>query len=214
MFVGQIKNGKPNGDGVLYFNKGKKDEKIISGQWKDNKGLTYGTIKTSKYHYTGRIENTSKSSIDYQAKGEGIKKYTKSGAILRGEFIGKDANGFGTMTWPSGDKYEGDFLRGMRHGKGVYTLGKGKGLFHDGSWCYGDKKQEYENEVAKDLVESYQCYNAIPSWSKMKIIGAPDYAEHQRLATMEEKSCKVLSELKNVSQYLIEVCDTHKRTGQ
>ena len=214
LFVGQIKIGKPNGNGTLYFNKGKKDEKIISGQWKDNKGLTYGTIKTPEYHYTGKIENISKSSIDYQAKGEGIKKYTKSGAIVRGEFIGKDANGFGTMTWPSGDKYEGEFMRGMRHGKGVYTLGKGKGLYHDGLWCYGDTKQEYENEVAKDLVESYKCYNAIPSWSKMKVIGASHYEEHQRLARMKEKSCKVLSKLQNTSQYLIEVCDTFRQTGQ
>ena len=214
LFVGLIKNGIPNGNGRLYFKKGKKDEKVISGEWKDKVGLTYGTIKTSKYHYTGGIEKKSKSSIDYRARGEGIKKYTNNGAVSRGDFFGEKLNGFGTMQWPSGDKYEGNFLNGMRHGKGVYNLGKGGGVLHDGLWCYGSQEQKYANKVAKVLVESYSCYNALPSWSKMKIIGAADYDEHQRLATMKEKSCSVLNNLRKVSKRLIEVCDIFKQTGQ
>tara|TARA_B100001057_G_C22794908_1_gene929180 strand:+ start:147 stop:1706 length:1560 start_codon:yes stop_codon:yes gene_type:complete len=216
LFIGQIKNGNPLGNGRLYFKKGKNDEKIITGEWKQGEDLTYGTIRTSKYHYTGSIKNykTSEAPVNYLAEGDGIKKYSENGATLRGTFTANTANGFGSMQWPNGDKYEGNFLRGMRHGEGVYTLGKGRGVLHDGSWCYGDKKQEYENEVAKVLVESYKCYNAIPTWSKMKVIGASHYDEHQYLAGKKEKSCKVLSKLENVSEYLIEVCDTFRRTGQ
>ena len=31
--------------------------------------------------------------------------------------------GFGTATFPNGDVYEGDYVNGMRHGKGTYYFG-------------------------------------------------------------------------------------------
>ena len=40
--------------------------------------------------------------------------------IYEGEFRDKKAHGSGLMRWRQGDKYEGEFCNGLRHGKGAY----------------------------------------------------------------------------------------------
>ena len=40
--------------------------------------------------------------------------------IYEGQFVNKKAHGKGTMRWNQGDKYEGDWKEGLRHGKGEY----------------------------------------------------------------------------------------------
>ena len=36
-------------------------------------------------------------------------------------FRGKKAHGYGVMRWIEGEKYEGEWQEGFRHGKGTYT---------------------------------------------------------------------------------------------
>lgn len=40
-------------------------------------------------------------------------------------FVNDNIQGYGQMTYSNGDKYEGDFMNGMKHGKGsiVYYNG-------------------------------------------------------------------------------------------
>ena len=40
--------------------------------------------------------------------------------IYEGGFKDKMAHGKGIMRWRNGDKYDGEFLNGLRHGKGTY----------------------------------------------------------------------------------------------
>ena len=56
--------------------------------------------------------------------GEGSLEYPGNDEFLRqiyeGQFVNKKAHGKGTMRWNQGDKYEGDWKEGLRHGKGEY----------------------------------------------------------------------------------------------
>ena len=60
----------------------------------------------------------------------------KSGNVYHGAFDKfTRPNGFGTMDFPNGDKYEGEWVKGKYHGKGVYIYADGGRL--EGSWENG-----------------------------------------------------------------------------
>jgi len=79
-----------------------------------------------------------------------------------GEWKNKSAHGYGVMKWQNGDRYEGDWAEGLRHGKGKYISkstggkydgeystdlkdGKGKYVFSNGDWYDGDWKDGLRN---------------------------------------------------------------------
>ncbi len=49
-----------------------------------------------------------------------------------GEFANGSYNGRGTLTYPNGDKYEGNFVNNKKSGKGKYTFADGS--VQDGLW--------------------------------------------------------------------------------
>ena len=70
----------------------------------------------------GRYEGEVNKAGD--PEGEGSLEYPGNDEFLRqiyeGQFVNKKAHGKGTMRWNQGDKYEGDWKEGLRHGKGEY----------------------------------------------------------------------------------------------
>ena len=70
----------------------------------------------------GRYEGEVNAAGD--PEGEGSLEYPGNDEFLRqiyeGQFVAKKAHGKGTMRWNQGDKYEGDWKEGLRHGKGEY----------------------------------------------------------------------------------------------
>ena len=70
----------------------------------------------------GRYEGEVNKAGD--PEGEGTLEYPGNDEFLRqiyeGQFVNKKAHGKGTMRWNQGDKYEGDWKDGLRHGKGEY----------------------------------------------------------------------------------------------
>jgi len=56
-----------------------------------------------------------------------------------GEWKNKAAHGYGVMKWQNGDRYEGDWIDGIRQGKGCYTS-KSSGNKYDGEYN-NDKKE-------------------------------------------------------------------------
>ena len=77
-----------------------------------------------------RLENPSKqlsltltTLSNYTGKGV----YTwPSGAKYDGDYVDDKKHGKGVMTWPDGRKYDGDYVDDKMHGKGVMTSPHGR----------------------------------------------------------------------------------------
>ena len=59
-------------------------------------------------------------------------------AEYQGTFKAGRKHGKGEKTWPSGDRYEGEFFEDYRHGAGVYGFGRGpwQGERYEGAFAY------------------------------------------------------------------------------
>jgi len=148
-YVGDIKNGIPNGKGTETSHEGEKYE----GEWKDGKKEGQGKfIQVDGSKYVGEWINgerngygtlTSSNGTKYVGKwkdgkknGQGI--FTSSaGSRYVGEFRNDKRNGYGTFTWPDGGKYEGKWKKGVFHGQGTVILADGEN--YEGEWKDGEK---------------------------------------------------------------------------
>ena len=203
LFVGDIKDTKPHGDGKFIFKIGTAEEKSISGSWTSG-SITYGTIQTSKYTYTGNIKTGDDVGV-FHAHGNGTKRFT-SGKIARGEFIYGGIEK-GVMQYPNGSKYEGQFTNGYRDGNGVLTLKDGTVIKE--FWCMDKTKRELRNEVGKLVGKSFMCYTKIPNRSIYKSDGLSYYQDEQHYVKIEKKSCSTLFRLKKASEKLLTICAQH-----
>merc|ERR1711992_316239 len=59
-----------------------------------------------------------------------------------GDWKNKAAHGYGVMKWQNGDRYEGDWVEGLRQGKGMYTCKASGGKYEgsNGDWYEGQWK--------------------------------------------------------------------------
>lgn len=92
--------------------------------------------------------------------GYGIKEY-QDGSKFEGIFE-KGFKKKGKYLYPSGDVYEGEFLKNLRHGEGVYTHKNGQifeGVYKDDAKEYGRLKyangDEYTGEFASNLPDGF-----------------------------------------------------------
>merc|ERR1712223_691 len=85
-------------------------------------------------------------------EGSGTLEYPGNDEFLRqfyeGDFVNKKAHGKGMMRWNQGDKYEGDWQEGLRHGQGTY-FSKTNGFKYEGQYAkdkkHGKGKYTYPN---------------------------------------------------------------------
>lgn len=71
--------------------------------------------------------------------------------------------GFGVLSWPNANRYEGEFLNGRKHGYGVFTGGNGDG--YAGAFLNGEitgygrygyaNGNRYEGDFSHDLRQGY-----------------------------------------------------------
>jgi hypothetical protein len=129
-YVGEYRNKQPNGMGIMTDTRGR-DQK---GEWRN--GIEYrvggtwvgpdGTIEVGSWNRDG---SPSTGTIWY-----------KDGRIYKGTWklaVGTPEipDGMGTMTWPDGRQYVGQFHDGQMDGTGKMTYPDGK--IEDGKWAQG-----------------------------------------------------------------------------
>ena len=75
-------------------------------------------IKYPEGTYEGEVNDAN------EPEGQGCLEFPGNDEFERqsyeGAFKGKKAHGHGLMRWREGDKYEGDWVDGLRHGQGTY----------------------------------------------------------------------------------------------
>lgn len=126
-YIGQFKNGKIHGKGVLYFSNGDK----YQGDWVDHYRTGRGTLLKAKGgEYTGDFKKN---------KFDGIGKFIyPTGDIYVGEWVDNIAQGEGEYSFVNGNQYVGKFKAGKFHGKG--TMYYTDDSYFEGLWAKNKKE--------------------------------------------------------------------------
>ncbi|RTZ83783.1 MAG: hypothetical protein DSY96_07340, partial [SAR324 cluster bacterium] len=153
-YIGEIKNGKPNGIGVLSSTFGKYSGELKNGMQHGQGTYTYksgrkrvGEFRKGKpwnvksYDKNGKIETewvkgiklkkvAQETGVLYFKKVNGKYGWFKNGDdkkdwIYVGEIKNGKPNGTGVLSSTSG-KYSGELKNGMKHGQGTYTYKSGR----------------------------------------------------------------------------------------
>ena len=113
-----------------------KDGNPISGTIYYANGLSAEIdLEAGKVTYSDGTVFLGKLDADYRRSGQGSITWP-NGDSYEGDFVSDKLSGNGVYTFQSGDVYEGEFVEGKKHGKGKYTA-------FDGSYYEGD----FENDL-------------------------------------------------------------------
>ena len=122
-YVGEIRNGVPNGQGTLTSPNGL----MYVGEFKNGKGHGQGTFTSPDgIQYHGEWK-------DGKIDGQGTLT-SPDGKKYDGEWKDNKMDGQGTMVYPDGGKYVGEWENGKRNGQGIHTYDgtKNVGEWNDG----------------------------------------------------------------------------------
>lgn len=122
-YVGQCRNGVPQGDGAVSFTNGDRYQGAFAqgkiegrGTWTSAKGSTYsGEWRDGKRHGVGTYQ-------------------WDHGSAYAGDWFYDRRHGMGKLTWPSGDRFEGEFRNNKYYAGKFYTAG-GKQLICTDGQC-------------------------------------------------------------------------------
>lgn len=180
-YIGEHKNGKPHGRGIIYFSSEDK-RKSYEGDWINgiregngtmvwkNGGKYVGNWKSGvrngygTHHYAdGEIyegnwlagKQHGKGKITFASDDSSNRKY------YDGEWVSGIRQGMGTMMWNDGEWYKGGWENGVKHGKGEIHYPNGRkfvGIFNkgkkNGEGTYYWNDGEYEVAYYRDGVEN------------------------------------------------------------
>ena len=142
-YVGEIRNGFPNGQGTETFSNGDK----YVGEWKEGSRDGEGTFISS---YGNKYKGEFK---DGERNGQGTLTFS-TGIKYEGEW--KDGELIqGTYTHPDGEKYVGEYWNGKRNGYGSLTFPNGYkfvGEFREGG-LWNTTKYDKDGNIIERVVE-------------------------------------------------------------
>lgn len=121
IFKGEFVDGKMNGNGILVT-----DRSYYVGGFRDGRKCGRGREVMEEYWYEGEFQQ------DF-CEGSG-KMTTFDGHVLQGVFRKGKISGTGVEVLPSSEEYEGEFIDGIRNGKGKINF---QGLLFDGTFKDG-----------------------------------------------------------------------------
>ena len=157
VYKGNLKDGKPDGEGTITFYDGHK----YIGKWEGGQRNGHGTYTWPEgQKYVGNFKDGKQNGHGTYTWPDGQKyvgnykddmkngngTYTwPEGHKYVGNFKDDKQNGHGTYTWPNGDKYVGNFKNDMQNGHGTKTDNFGN-VIHSGQWI-NDKPVETQTII-------------------------------------------------------------------
>ncbi|XJO75684.1 hypothetical protein BDV3_006324 [Batrachochytrium dendrobatidis] len=155
-YSGEWSEGKPNGQGLLQYDK----VSFYKGGWKDGQRNGKGTMcYRSRNLYDGEWQNGIKHGI-------GKMVWSNRGEEYSGEWKDGKPTGTGIYLWkiqtgrphqyPMYNRYEGKWLDGKRHGYGVFQYSSG--ATYQGEWVQNKKhgKGKYISEYGRQYIGEFQ----------------------------------------------------------
>ena len=149
-YIGEWKNGKRDGIGLLCWEK----EKFL-GYFIENNVNGYGRL-------CGQNGDTYKGYWkNYQADGWGI-YYISKGAFFRGMWSKDKQNGFGVERWPRWSIFFGDYFMGNKNGFGILN-------FESKAWYEGQFKNGIISGIGSFFFEDGRRYQGM--WKNNRMDG-------------------------------------------
>ena len=151
-YVGQWKNGKRDGFGVLCW----KDVSKYVGEFVEDKVVGFGKlIREEGDTYIGQWNN-------FQAQGIG-KYVSNREATYQGYWDKDKRSGFGMEAWPRGSTYSGEYVEGNKEGIGMLLFDSNGGYIGEfengclsgvGTFYFNDNRK-YEGEWKNNKMNGY-----------------------------------------------------------
>ena len=107
-YIGELKNDKREGKGIMYYNSGNRYEGDFRNDKREGKGIYY-------YNNGDRYEGDFKND---KREGNGI-YYYNNGDRYEGGYKNEKRDGKGIYYFNDGSKFEGNFKRDKAEGKGI-----------------------------------------------------------------------------------------------
>ncbi|NXH93740.1 R10B2 protein, partial [Pachycephala philippinensis] len=143
-YLGDWRNGKRHGKGVIYYDK--EHTSWYSGEWVNNVREGEGF---RRYKSGNTYEGQWKKNLRH---GHGKMVWVTANQEYSGQWECGMQHGFGTHTWflkrmhtsqyPLRNEYIGDFVKGARHGHGMFIYSSG--AMYSGEWVCDKKHGEGE----------------------------------------------------------------------
>jgi hypothetical protein len=168
-YVGNFKDGNPDGQGILYCANGNKylghwDKNWRQGQGRYifNEGHEYfGEFHRNQFHGKGVMRYANGDQYDGAWKHNlpnGFGVYTfRAGDRYEGLFEGGRFNGEGTMFYVNGSKFSGTWRNNKKHGSGIFYDAAGQ--MSAGDWINGQPKNMTGSTIRDEeavLIESIE----------------------------------------------------------
>ena len=138
-FIGELKNNKKNGKGIIYYNNG--NIKYEGDFINDNFGGNGKSTFENGEYYIGEFKNGLKN-------GKGIYYYNNGNIKYQGDFINDKFDGNGKCIWEDCAYYIGEWKNGLTHGKGKEFYNNGN-ILYEGNYFNNERegygKYIYEN---------------------------------------------------------------------
>lgn len=116
IYTGTFKNGKPHGTGTMDYGAGEKYVGTFVDGKEDGEGILYkGDVTRKMLYRNGKI--VQETNV--------VNVIGSNAPKIDGCNSGNCFDGVGTKVYPSGNKYNGHFKNGQRHGNGSFTFVSG-----------------------------------------------------------------------------------------
>jgi hypothetical protein len=125
-YVGELKDGKKNGNGKMMY----ADGRVYDGAWKDDEKNGQGTMLTPHR--------------------DGVRS-----AFYNGTWVKDLENGQGSMIYANGDYYNGNWRYGFRNGNGRMVY-KEDGKIYEGNWIDNKRDTRKFDENNKNKVKCFE----------------------------------------------------------
>ncbi len=143
-YVGDVKDGLPDGRGMLTYHPGS-ERSSYEGTWLQGKFHGRGILRFANgAEHQGQWENGL-------LHGRGIKVFS-NGDRYEGGFLNDQYHGHGTLRWINGQVYEGGWKNGKRDGQGTYT-------WPNGSKYIGEWRNSKRNGQGKETQADGDYYD-------------------------------------------------------